>query len=122
MITLALNIMPFIINPNIKDICSSAYIVLTLITLYHGISLNYKSPQQYENFLSSDHPIIDNIVRFPIETIPEISLVDLKVSKRISNIEMSLNINNIFNKDYVLIQHYPMPGKTWQINLSKIIK
>jgi len=87
-----------------------------------GISFNYKSPQQYENFLSSDHPIIDNIVRFPIETIPEISLVDLKVSKRISNIEMSLNINNIFNKDYVLIQHYPMPGKTWQINLSKIIK
>jgi len=86
------------------------------------ISFNYKSPQQYENFLSSDHPIIDNIVRFPIETIPEISLVDLKVSKRISNIEMSLNINNIFNKDYVLIQHYPMPGKTWQINLSKIIK
>ena len=34
--------MPFIINPNIKDICSSAYIVLALITLYHGISLNYK--------------------------------------------------------------------------------
>ena len=42
MITLAMNIMPFIINPNIKDICSSYYIVLALITLYHGISLNYK--------------------------------------------------------------------------------
>ena len=87
-----------------------------------GISFNYKSPQQYENFLSSDHPIIDNIVRFPVETIPEISLFDLQVSKRISNIEIALNINNIFNKDYVLIQNYPMPGKTWQINLSKIVK
>mgnify|MGYP003306790459 FL=1 len=87
-----------------------------------GVSFNYKSPQQYENFLSSDHPIIDNIVRFPVETIPEISLFDLQVSKRISNIEIALNINNIFNKDYVLIQNYPMPGKTWQINLSKIIK
>ena len=87
-----------------------------------GLSFNYKSPQQYENFLSSDHPIIDNIVRFPVETIPEISLFDLQVSKRISNIEIALNINNIFNKDYVLIQNYPMPGKTWQINLSKIVK
>ena len=60
-----------------------------------GISFNYKSPQQYENFLSSDHPIIDNIVRFPVETIPEISLFDLQVSKRISNIEIALNINNL---------------------------
>ena len=42
LITPALNIMPFIINPNIKDICSSIYIVLALVTLYHGISLNYK--------------------------------------------------------------------------------
>ena len=87
-----------------------------------GLSFTYKSPQQYENFLSSDHPIIDNIVRFPIETIPEISLFNLNVSKKFLKIEMALNINNIFNKDYVLIQNYPMPGRTWQINLSKIIE
>ena len=87
-----------------------------------GLSFNYKSPQQYENFLSSDHPIIDNIVRFPIETIPEISLFNLNVSKKFLKIEMALNINNIFNKDYVLIQNYPMPGRNWQINLSKIIE
>ena len=86
-----------------------------------GVSFNYKSPQQYENFLSNDHPVIDNIVRFPIETIPEILLFDLKASKTFSNIEIALNINNIFNKDYVLIQNYPMPGRTWQINLTKII-
>jgi len=42
MITLAMNIMPFIINRNIKDICSSYYIVMAVITIYHGISLNYK--------------------------------------------------------------------------------
>ena len=87
-----------------------------------GLSFNYKSPQQYENFLSSDHPIIDNIVRFPIETIPEISLFNLNVSKKFLKIEIALNINNIFNKDYVLIQNYPMPGRNWQINLSKIIE
>ena len=87
-----------------------------------GLSFNYKSPQQYENFLSSDHPIIDNIVRFPIETIPEVSLFNLNVSKKFLKIEMALNINNIFNKDYVLIQNYPMPGRNWQINLSKIIE
>ena len=87
-----------------------------------GLSFNYKSPQQYENFLSSDHPIIDNIVRFPIETIPEVSLFNLNVSKKFLKIEIALNINNIFNKDYVLIQNYPMPGRNWQINLSKIIE
>ena len=69
-----------------------------------------------------DSPIVDNIVRFPIETIPEISLFNLNVSKKFLKIEMALNINNIFNKDYVLIQNYPMPGRNWQINLSKIIE
>ena len=38
------------------------------------------------------------------------------------NKKEGFSINNIFNKDYVLIQNYPMPGKTWQINLSKIVK
>ena len=26
---------------------------------------------------------------------------------------------NILNKEYVLIQHYPMPGRSWQLNFSK---
>ena len=86
-----------------------------------SLSFNYKSAQQYEDFLSDDHPVIDNIFRFPIKTIPETILFDLEVSKSFTNYKITGMIRNIFDKEYVLIQHYPMPGRTWQINFTKHI-
>ena len=83
--------------------------------------LRYKSTQQYEDFLSNDHPIVNNTVRFPVKTLPELFLFDLKLSKIFSSFELELSIKNIFNQDYVLIQNYPMPGITWHINFSKTI-
>ena len=80
---------------------------------------NYKSLQKYEDFLSDDHPVVDNIFRFPIKRIPETILFDLQLSKNYTNYKIAGIIRNIFNKEYVLIQHYPMPGRTWQINFSK---
>ncbi len=86
-----------------------------------SLSFNYKSAQQYEDFLSDDHPVIDNIFRFPIKTIPETILFDLEVSKSFTKYKITGMIRNIFDKEYVLIQHYPMPGRTWQINFTKHI-
>ena len=80
---------------------------------------NYKSSQKYEDFLSDVHPVVDNIFRFPIKKIPETILFDLQLSKNYTNYKITGIIKNIFNKEYVLIQHYPMPGRTWQINFSK---
>ena len=57
-----------------------------------GLSFNYKSPQQYENFLSSDHPIVDNIVRFPIETIPA-KTVRVVSTKLLLKIEIELIVD-----------------------------
>jgi len=86
-----------------------------------SLMFRYKSTQQYEDFLSTDHPIINNTVRFPIKILPELFLFDLKLSKNFSDYEVELSIKNIFNQDYVLIQNYPMPGITWHINFSKTI-
>ncbi|MDP6877837.1 MAG: hypothetical protein QGI18_04505, partial [Candidatus Marinimicrobia bacterium] len=84
-----------------------------------SLSFNYKSSQKYEDFLSDDHPVIDNIFRFPIKDIPETILFDLQLTKRINTYKITGVIRNILNTEYVLIQHYPMPGRTWQINFSK---
>ena len=80
---------------------------------------NYKSSQLYEDFLSDDHPIVDNIFRFPIKRISDTSLFDLQLSKSFTDYKITGTVRNIFNTEYVLIQHYPMPGRTWQINFSK---
>ena len=98
-----------IIKPIVKDINFS-------------LSFNYKSVQQYEDFLSDDHPVIDNIFRFPIKKIPDTILFDLEVSKSFTNYKITGMVRNIFDKKYVLIQHYPMPGRTWQINFTKHIQ
>ena len=98
-----------IIKPIVKDINFS-------------LSFNYKSVQQYEDFLSDDHPVIDNIFRFPIKKIPDTILFDLEVSKSFTNYKITGKVRNIFDKKYVLIQHYPMPGRTWQINFTKHIQ
>ena len=98
-----------IIKPIVKDINLS-------------LSFNYKSVQQYEDFLSDDHPVIDNIFRFPIKKIPDTILFDLEVSKSFTNYKITGMVRNIFDKKYVLIQHYPMPGRTWQINFTKQIQ
>ena len=84
-----------------------------------SIFFNYKSSQKYEDFLSDDHPVIDNIFRFPIKNIPETILFDLQLTKNINTYKVTGIIRNIFNKEYVLIQHYPMPGRSWQLNFSK---
>lgn len=96
---------------------------LTKKLSYMNISLmfRYKSTQQYEDFLSTDHPIVNNTVRFPIKILPDLFLFDLKLSKIFTGFEAELSIKNIFNQDYVLIQNYPMPGTTWHINFSKTI-
>ena len=84
-----------------------------------SLSFNYKSSQKYEDFLSDNHPVIDNIFRFPIKNIPETILFDLQLTKKINTYKITGVIRNILNTEYVLIQHYPMPGRSWQINFSK---
>ena len=86
-----------------------------------SLSFNYKSSQLYEDFLSDDHPVVDNIFRFPIKKISDTILFDFQLSKTFTNYKIKGTVRNIFDKEYVLIQDYPMPGRVWQINFSKNI-
>ena len=43
LIILGLNILPYLSNILMKDLCSSLLVILSLITIYHGISLNFKN-------------------------------------------------------------------------------
>jgi len=83
---------------------------------------NYTSSQLYEDFLSDDHPIYDNLVIFPLETLPETIITDFSITRTIMEFDFSLKIKNLFNKDYVLIQHYPMPGRNIEFSLIKPIE
>ena len=42
LIILGLDILPYLSNILIKDLCSSLLVILSLVTIYHGISLNLK--------------------------------------------------------------------------------
>ncbi|MBJ11600.1 MAG: hypothetical protein CMG62_00775 [Candidatus Marinimicrobia bacterium] len=84
-------------------------------------SSKYTSSQLYEDFLNDDHPIIDNKVIFPLMELPETIITDLNISKKVMNYDLSVKIKNITDKKYVLIQHYPMPGRNFEISINKII-
>ena len=43
LIILGLNILPYLGNIVLKDLCSGLLVILSLITIYHGISLNLKN-------------------------------------------------------------------------------
>ena len=43
LIILGLNILPYLSNILMKDLCSSLLVILSLITIYHGISLNLRN-------------------------------------------------------------------------------
>ena len=43
LIILGLNILPYLANIVIKDLCSGLLVILSLITIYHGISLNLRN-------------------------------------------------------------------------------
>ena len=64
----------------------------------------------------------DNTVIFPLETLPETFISDFSISKIILDYDISLKVKNLFDNDYVLIQHYPMPGRNFEMSITKAIK
>ncbi len=73
------------------------------------------SKQLYEDFLSENH------FDFPIKILPERIIPELIFSKKLKGFTGSFHIANLFNTQYELIQDFPMPGRTWQFNLTKTL-
>ncbi len=85
-------------------------------------SSKYTSRQLYEDFLSNDHPIVENKVLFPLMELPETIITELNISKRLKNFDLTVKVKNITDQRYVLIQHYPMPGRNFEFSINKIIE
>ena len=90
------------------------------------------SKQKYENFLvhnecdenQSDDCWIqknDKII-FPILELSERIIYDLVLFREIGTYTWSLHISNLFDRDYKLIQDYPIPGRNWKFTLTKTIQ
>ena len=84
-------------------------------------SIKYTSSQLYEDFLSNDHPIVDNIVIFPLETLPQTIITNASITKTIDTYDFIFKIKNLFDSQYVMIQHYPMPGRNFEISINRKI-
>tara|TARA_Y100000588_G_scaffold192898_1_gene206903 strand:- start:7398 stop:9521 length:2124 start_codon:yes stop_codon:yes gene_type:complete len=91
-------------------------------SLDFSFSTRYTSTQLYEDFLSDDHPIENNKVIFPLETLPATIITDVSLSKTILEYDLTIKVKNLFDRQYVLIQHYPMPGRNFEISINKAIK
>ena len=44
---------------------------------------------------------------------------DLKIIRNVNDdTELKISINNLFDKDYEVVDGYPMPGRNFMVNLS----
>ncbi|MFC1581570.1 TonB-dependent receptor domain-containing protein [Candidatus Neomarinimicrobiota bacterium] len=85
-----------------------------------GVSGRYTSKQRYEDFLGK-WEASGSYVQFPLKWLPATFVVDAILKQSIGSIEINLKIQNIFNREYQIIQDFPMPGRTWLISLTSII-
>lgn len=85
------------------------------------LSNHYWSEQYYEDFLSHDYDLIGDKVVFPVQILPEQFIQELIFSRKIDSYDLSLKISNLFNKDYELIQDYPMPRRALHGTITKTI-
>jgi len=86
--------------------------------IFASISGRFVSKQLYENFLSHDYDLVDDKVIFPLKWMPSLFLVNANFSYKFHSIIFSTKIENIFDKEYQLIQDYPMQGRTWIFSIS----
>ena len=85
----------------------------------HTLSFNFQSEQDYQDFLSDDYQFIDSEIRFPLEKLDNLLLVNYTGSYQFNDIDFSLKISNILDVEYELIQDYPMPGRVISISFQR---
>ena len=84
----------------------------------HTLSFNFQSEQDYQDFLSDDYQFIDSEIRFPLEKLDSLLLVNYTGSYQFNDIDFSLKVSNILDVEYELIQDYPMPGRVISFSLQ----
>ena len=108
---------PILYRPNHKLVSSIKY---KSNNISHIISMRFQSEQDYQDFLSEDREYEGSEIRFPIEQLDTLLLFNYIGSFELTNSDkISLKISNLFDKQYELIQDFPMPGRTISLMYDK---
>jgi len=108
---------PILYRPNNKFISSIKY---KSDKISHIISMRYQSEQDYQDFLSDEREYEGSEIKFPIEQLDSLILFNYIGSYELNNRDkISLKISNLFDKQYELIQDFPMPGRTISLMYDK---
>ncbi len=82
--------------------------------------MRYQSEQDYQDFLSDEREYEGSEIKFPIEQLDSLVLFNYVGSYELNNRDkITLKISNLFDKQYELIQDFPMPGRTLNIMLER---
>jgi len=82
--------------------------------------MRFQSEQDYQDFLSDEREYEGSEIKFPIEQLDSLVLFNFISSYEFSNNDkISFKISNLFDKEYELIQDFPMPGRTFSIMLER---
>jgi outer membrane receptor for ferrienterochelin and colicins len=89
---------------------------------YHNAKISLKYRQNNKIYSVSGRLISDNIDGFSGEKMPSYFVVDSRINipMEIVNqkVDLAFEINNLFDKDYEVVDGYPMPGRNFMVNLS----
>ena len=110
------NIDPILYRPEHKFISK---IVYQRGNTNNMLVFNFRSEQDYQDFLSDNYEFVDNEIRFPIKKMDSLLLMDYIGTYQLKNVNISLKIANIFDIQYELIQDYPMPGRVVNVGFEK---
>ena len=82
--------------------------------------MRFQSEQDYQDFLSDEREYEGSEIKFPIEQLDSLVLFNFISSYEFSdNDKISFKISNLFDKQYELIQDFPMPGRTFSIMFER---
>ena len=82
--------------------------------------MRFQSEQDYQDFLSDEREYEGSEIKFPIEQLDSLILFNFISSYEFSdNDKISFKISNLFDKEYELIQDFPMPGRTFSIMFKR---
>ena len=116
-------ILIFILNKNNHN-----FLLLFLNSRYTDLHSLFNKPNSQINICSSLQQKLTNLVGKNNDNIAITILdsyhniiSDINFSKTIGNFEITLNISNLFNHRYELIQNYTMPGRNGYISITKIL-
>ena len=82
--------------------------------------MRFQSEQDYQDFLSDEREYEGSEIKFPIEQLDSLILFNFISSYNFNDSDkISFKISNLFDKQYELIQDFPMPGRTFSIMLER---